>query len=289
MTTPAFDDDFRLHQVVEQFDVQAFIAQFSVEGFVVSVLPRAAGFNVERLGADAAEPLPDGLGPELAAIIAAYMIGDSASDHQIAENFKDVLAVEASSDLDRETLTRELVDNGEHAELAIVARSILNEVVSPDMVPVLRPEANAGAVIQPQTAAFWLSHRHFQALAPPDPSNALVVHMPASVLEQLRDPLVAVAPVPGRQLDDRKGQRVLIVAALRLSPLRRSMLLQNTAGPALRYAEPAAGMVDELTLARGPYQFPEAASFKIALSSSASARRRFSRAFSFSRSFRRFA
>ena len=54
---PSFDDDLRLHQVVEQFDVQAFIAQFSIEGFVVSVLPRAAGFNVERLRADAAEPI----------------------------------------------------------------------------------------------------------------------------------------------------------------------------------------------------------------------------------------
>ena len=50
---------------------------------------------------------------------------------------------------DGETLARKLVDNSQHAEYTSVLRSVLDEIVSPDMIAMLRPEPNAGTVIQP--------------------------------------------------------------------------------------------------------------------------------------------
>lgn len=217
------------------------------------------------------------------------MIWNAALDHQLSKHVENILIIQTSLHLDRQAFTGELIDDREHAELAIIACPVLNEVISPDVIAMLWPQANARAVIKPQPPAFRLFYRYFQALAPPDPRNAFVVHMPAIRSEQRRNPLVAIASIAGRQLDDGEGQRILIVGTHRLAPLRRAMLLQQTAGPAFRDAEPAAGMFNELTLARGPYQFPSAASFKIALSSSASASSRFNLAFSFSRSFSFFA
>ncbi len=44
------------------------------------------------------------------------------------------------------------------------------------MVAVLGPEANAGAVIEPEAAPLRLPGRHLEALAPLDPLNPLSVY-----------------------------------------------------------------------------------------------------------------
>lgn len=70
-------------------------------------------------------------------------------NHQLAKRFQNVLAVEPTLDLDRQALAGALVDHGEHAELAPVAGSILDKIVSPDMVSILRAKPDARAVIEP--------------------------------------------------------------------------------------------------------------------------------------------
>ena len=78
-----------------------------------------------------------------------YMIGDSTRNHQIAEHFKDVLAIEASSDLDREAFARELVDHRKHTELANVAGPVLNEIIRPYVIAMHWPQPHARGVILP--------------------------------------------------------------------------------------------------------------------------------------------
>lgn len=116
-----------------------------------------------------------------------------------------------------------------------------------------------------------------------------MIHTPAVSTQKRRDPLVAVAAIANRKVNDRSGQRVFIVTLLRLAPLRRAVLTDNAASPAFGNAGLLYSTIDASAPARGRQKFPDAASFKIALSSSASASRRFSRAFSRSRSFRRLA
>lgn len=81
MLAPSFDDDLRLHQIVDKFDVQAFVVQFSVEGFVVAVIPMAAAFDVMRLCSNATKLFSDRLRPKLASNVAPNVIGDAVRDH----------------------------------------------------------------------------------------------------------------------------------------------------------------------------------------------------------------
>jgi hypothetical protein len=77
-----------------------------------------------------------------------------------------------------------------------------------------------------------------------------------------------------------------------LSSLRIPMLTKQTTYPAFAQsitAKSISDMLDRSPPLRRAQKFPDAASRRIALSSSASARSRFSRVFSFSRSFSRFA
>jgi len=77
-----------------------------------------------------------------------------------------------------------------------------------------------------------------------------------------------------------------------LPSLRVPMLPKHETSPAFAQsitAKNTSDVLDRSPPLRRAQKFPEAASRRIALSSSASARSRFSREFSFSRSFRRFA
>ena len=47
--------------------------------------------------------------------------------------------------------------------------SILDKVIGPDVVGMLRSQPHARAIVQPQTTAFGLLLRNLQPLAPPDP------------------------------------------------------------------------------------------------------------------------
>src|SRR5581483_1416407 len=134
--------------------------------------------------------------------------------------------------------------------------------------------------------------RHPQALPPPEPLDALGVDVPALRPQKGRDAAVAVPAVLAGQLGHPRHQARLVVGHGRRAPLGGARLAQDPAGPALRDAPRAAHLADVLDhrapLRRAQY-FPEAASLRMALSSSASARSRLSRAFSRSRSLRRLA
>ena len=90
------------------------------------------------------------------------------------------------------------------------------------------------------------------------------------------------------ELVDVRDELLLIVSAARDPALGRAVLPEYTADPSLRNLQSEPDMVDAGTATRGAYQFPEAASFRISLSSVRSATARRSRAFSASSSFIRF-
>lgn len=217
------------------------------------------------------------------------MTRHTADGHEIGQDCQDGLTVEPPSNLDRQALTGELVYDCKHTELPSIPCSILDEVVCPDMVRALGPQPNTRPVIQPEPTPLWLLLRNPKALPPPNPRNTLVVHIPPVSAKQRSDPAIPVPAVSAGELNNCGGERVLVIELLRFSPLGRAVLSHDTASSTLGYAKFVARVFYELTATGGPYQFPDAASFRIALSSSASARRRFNLAFSFSRSFRRFA
>ena len=67
--TPAFDDDLRLFQRVEDFTVQQFVTQARIKTFDIAVLPWAAWRDVGSLGSHGRDPILQGFSDELRAII----------------------------------------------------------------------------------------------------------------------------------------------------------------------------------------------------------------------------
>ena len=66
---PLLDQDLRFGECGEDFAVQAFISQLSIEALAVAVLPGAAGLDVECLHVEPGEPIAHRDGNELRAVI----------------------------------------------------------------------------------------------------------------------------------------------------------------------------------------------------------------------------
>ena len=66
---PSFDYDLGLPERVEDFTVQQFIPHSPVEALAVSIFPRRARLDVGCLCSNRLDPISDGLGDELWAVV----------------------------------------------------------------------------------------------------------------------------------------------------------------------------------------------------------------------------
>ena len=89
----------------------------------------------------------------------------------------------------------ELIDDVEHTVFAAIVDAALDEVVGPDVLAVLRPQADARPVREPKTASFGLLVGDLQSLAPPDPFHPAVDDRPASLAQQGRDLATAISAI----------------------------------------------------------------------------------------------
>src|SRR6187402_3072623 len=171
MTAPALDDNLRLAESVEDLAVEQLVPEPGIEALDIAILPRAAWSDVGGLGSDRRDPLLDGLGDELRAVVGAGMARHAAQDEQVGEHVDDVDGLELASDADRQALVRELVDDVEHPEPPSVVRPVLDEVVGPDVVAMLGPQPDArsvgtvrnlvcGAIVTPTEGAYGDQERH---------------------------------------------------------------------------------------------------------------------------------
>lgn len=165
--------------------------------------------------------------------------------------------------------------------------SVVDEVIGPDMVGPFCPQPDAGSVAQPKPPPLRLPGRYLQPLAPPKALDPLVVDLPAGLPKQGGDPAIAVSAILTGQLDHVRDQPGLVITSTRDTTLRGAVLAEHPAGPALRYPETPADMIDATAAARGAQKFPLAASDNICLSRVRSEIARRSRSFSFSSSFSR--
>ncbi len=96
---------------------------------------------------------------------------------------------------DRQAFPRVLVDHRQHAERSAIMGSVHDEVIRPDMLPVLWTTTHTGTIIQPQATPFWLLLRYFEPLATPDALHPFVVDVPALMSKQRGDAPIAVTAV----------------------------------------------------------------------------------------------
>ncbi len=249
--SPAFDDDFGFPKRVEDLAVEQFVSQARVEALDIAVLPGAARFDVGGFCTNCGDPLLHRFGHELRPVVGPDVPRHAAKDEQVGQDVDDVDRLELAIDTDRQALVRELVDHVEHAVLAAIMRAVLDEVVGPDVVGMLGPQADAGAVGQPQPAAFGLLGRHFQPLPPPDALYSAIANRPARLTQQGSDLAIAIAAVLAGEIDDVGGQTVGIFSAPRHLALRRAVLPERRTGATLGDVQVLTNVLDAGATTRG--------------------------------------
>jgi len=155
-----------------------------------------------------------------------------------------------------------------------------DEVVAPDVIAPLRPETDAGPVIEPQTASRLMFLRYFQPLAAPDTLHTVGSNTPTCILEQLGDPAIAIAAIFRCERNDRSCQRIFVRTDNPCITLCTTWLADEPAGVTFREPILLPNPLDRLPTPFGAYKFPEAISFRTCFSSDRSATRRLSRVFS---------
>ena len=127
------------------------------------------------------------------------MLGRTVPSEEIGEHLENVVSSSLSTDLDRQTLPRVLVEHGQKLQRTAVMGPRAYEVVGPHVILVQWPEPDARAIVEPQPTPFRLPSGHFQPLLPPDTLHTLVVHLPALDTQQVRDLAIPVPAEPARQ------------------------------------------------------------------------------------------
>jgi hypothetical protein len=94
--------------------------------------------------------------------------GDAPQDELVGQNVDHIDRLEPAGDTDRQTFVAELVEHVEHSVLATIMGAILDKVVGPDMIALLRPQPDARSVGQPDPAALGLLRlpRHLWLISP---------------------------------------------------------------------------------------------------------------------------
>ena len=251
MPPPALDHDLRLSERVEDLAIEQFITQAGVEALDKAVLPWAAWFDVGGPGANGCDPVLHSFGDELGSVVGADVPRNAAQDEEVGQQVDDVDRSEPARHADGQALMGELVDDVEHADLAPVVSAVLDKVVGPDVITVLGPEPDTGAVVQPEAPALRLPGWNLQPLASPDPLDPLVVDEPAGSAQQLGDLAIAITAILPGQLDNVGSQPLFIVTALRDLALSRAMLAERRTGAALGDGQLPSNMLDAGAATRG--------------------------------------
>ena len=77
------------------------------------------------------------------------MFGCSSLREKVRQDGQHVVMSKPTLHMDRQALPRVLFDDGQHSERTAVMRPVRHEVVGPDVVLVLRPQTDAGSVVEP--------------------------------------------------------------------------------------------------------------------------------------------
>lgn len=160
------------------------------------------------------------------------------------------------------------------------------------MVFVTRPQPDTRTIVEPQSSPFWLFRRHFQSFTSPESFDPFVIHNPAVLSQHRSDASVSIPAILRGQPHHLPHQPGFIIGNMRNTSLCRTRLSQHAASPSFRdyiMSQRVTHVIHSPAAFGWRQKFPEAASFRIALSNSASASSFLSRTFSRSSSFRRFA
>jgi hypothetical protein len=87
---PLFDQYLCFSERVDQLPVKQLISELAVKRFTVTVLPWAARGDVNRFGAQAAQPAPKLLRNHLRAVARSNMLGNAVGLHQVSKDIEGI-------------------------------------------------------------------------------------------------------------------------------------------------------------------------------------------------------
>ena len=218
----------------------------SIEALVVTVLPWAAGIDLNGLDAGLLEPGLEVAGDELRSVVGAQILRFSVFEEQGIESIQNLGMAHLGSDGDAKRLAGVFIEDGEHLVTAAAAQLVVDEVNAPDMVRILRSQPNDGAVLVVKPPAPLVAMWQLQALFPPQALDLLVIDRPALDTKKLGDVAVTVAAILLGQPDQGQAQFVIILWS-RLVAQGAPCQDDRFAGSSLRGVELLANMDHSLT------------------------------------------
>jgi len=124
----------------------------------------------------------------------------------------------------------------------------------------LRPQPDAGPVVESETAPLGLFVGHVQPVLPPYAIHPFDMYLPALGAQQRRHPALAITAILFGKLDDRFSERCLVVTDNGLARLCGAGLADHPTSPALRNTELVLDMGHTFTAAGRASYFPSKAS-----------------------------
>src|ERR1017187_2214077 len=134
VTSPCLNDDRGLAPGTEPLQAETLVAEFTIERFICTVLPRLAWVDQGGLDIGLSQPLENGMTDELRAVVGSQISRTAVKAHQAGQDLDDARRADAAGGVDRQTLVGELVDDGQAFELLAVGARVEDEVVGPNMV-----------------------------------------------------------------------------------------------------------------------------------------------------------
>ena len=111
--SPPFDQGLRFPQRVEDLSLEQLVSQLSVERLDVTVLPGASRLDEESFDVQSLEPIANGFSCEFRSVVGADVLRSPSPGEQFGESMKHVAASKTTSDIDREALSSEFVNDDE--------------------------------------------------------------------------------------------------------------------------------------------------------------------------------
>jgi hypothetical protein len=157
--------------------------------------PIGFALDVQGLGPELHQPLPQSPGNHLRAVIGTNMLRHTLGQHGVRQRLDHPEAVDPPRHPQGQTFPCELIDERHDPQAPSIMGVTLDKVEAPEMIGSLGPQPNARAIIEPEPDTRLVLLRDLKPLATPDALHPIPPHLPANPLQQGGDPAVAVAPI----------------------------------------------------------------------------------------------
>src|SRR5690606_13318343 len=113
--TPLFDNRLCFLPIRKDPTVQTLSAERAVEALDEGILPRATGFDIERVAVLLPQPSLQGKGNKLRTVVTAQVARCAAHQKQPCQNLDDVTGRDGACDMNGKTFPGVLVEDGQYS------------------------------------------------------------------------------------------------------------------------------------------------------------------------------